>query len=90
MIDDDFPPDAPHEPPEDIGPLCGRCLADGELYPANCTERPELMGNAPIGMYHCPDCGAMLLAGVPHPPLCAQCRDRTHPHFDGVVIPIGW
>jgi len=24
----------------------------------------------PIGMYHCPDCGVMVLAGVEHPDIC--------------------
>ena len=32
-----------------------------------CPERPELLKGAPIGMYHCPCCGVMLLAGLSHP-----------------------
>lgn len=64
--------------------LCGRCYdAAPVLYPTNCNERPEALLNAPIGMYHCPDCGAMVLAGVPHPPLCKLCLAREHPAFDG-------
>jgi hypothetical protein len=27
---------------------------------------PEYIG-VPIGMFHCPECGEMVLAGVPHP-----------------------
>jgi hypothetical protein len=27
---------------------------------------PELLAGAPIGQYHCPYCGAMVLAGVKH------------------------
>jgi len=27
---------------------------------------PQQLGGAPIGQYHCPYCGAMVLAGVPH------------------------
>lgn len=33
-----------------------------------CPERPELLAGAPIGMYHCPACGCMVLAGIPHVP----------------------
>lgn len=28
---------------------------------------PQQLAGAPIGQYHCPWCGAMVLAGVPHP-----------------------
>lgn len=27
---------------------------------------PQQLTHAPIGMYHCPYCGAMCVAGVPH------------------------
>lgn len=65
------------------GPLCGRCYAEGvELFPANCAEKPEAKSNAALGMYHCPDCGAMIVAGLPHPPMCMACVNRTHPRFD--------
>lgn len=62
--------------------LCGRCydVAD-ELFPANCQEKPENM-HGPIGMYHCPDCGAMVMAGMGHPMMCQRCIDRKHPAFD--------
>jgi hypothetical protein len=67
----------------DSDAVCGRCADDGvPLYPATCSERPERLGGASMGMYHCPDCGAMLLAGVPHPDLCERCNSRTHPAFD--------
>lgn len=63
--------------------LCGRCYDEvSELYPANCAEKPEKLQGAPIGMYHCPDCGAMVLAGLPHPTLCKRCIERIHPEFD--------
>ena len=66
--------------------MCGRCydIVD-ELFPANCSEKPEDLLGQPIGMYHCPDCGAMLLAGVPHPSLCKRCLDRQHPSFDIII-----
>lgn len=70
-------------------PMCVRCYAEGELFPAKCSERPELLVDSPIGQYHCPDCGAMVMAGVPHGPVCVLCRDRNHPAFDvwGAVPP---
>lgn len=27
---------------------------------------PQQLTNAPMGQYHCPYCGAMVIAGVPH------------------------
>lgn len=63
--------------------ICGRCYVEtDELFPANCTEKPETLKGQPIGMYHCPDCGAMVIAGVPHPPLCRLCINREHRGFD--------
>lgn len=70
----------------DMMPLvCGRCYTDDleETFPANCAEQPETLLGVPIGQYHCPDCGAMVVAGVPHPELCKLCFDRKHPEFDG-------
>lgn len=63
-------------------PLCGRCYGPGPVFPANCNERPERLKGAPLGMYHCPDCGAMVLAGMEHFELCQVCIDRKHPGFD--------
>ena len=62
------------------GPLCGRCYAETELFPANCEEKPETKGR--LGMYHCPDCGAMIMGGIPHFPLCKLCLERKHPSYD--------
>ena len=38
-----------------------------------CPHREECLSlkGAPIGMYHCPICGEMVLAGVDPSPLCA-------------------
>lgn len=63
-------------------PICARCGDEGRLYPATCGERPERLKGLPIGMYHCPECGAMLLAGLPHGDVCELCRDKKHPMFD--------
>ena len=32
----------------------------------SCPYEPREM-KGPIGMFHCPECGAMVLAGLPHP-----------------------
>jgi hypothetical protein len=63
-------------------PICARCGDEGPLFPASCEEKPERLRGVPIGMYHCPDCGAMVLAGVPHGDLCERCLKREHPMFD--------
>jgi hypothetical protein len=68
--------------------ICGRCydeVSPEDLYPANCKEKPERLLGQPIGQYHCPDCGAMVLAGFPHPPLCIKCIERKHPGFDQMI-----
>jgi hypothetical protein len=63
--------------------MCGRCYEEvEELFTTNCQEKPEDLLGQPIGMYHCPDCGAMVVAGIPHPDLCKRCFDREHPGFD--------
>lgn len=85
---DDFELENPASGPDedsDMGPCCGRCYAlVDQLFDSGCQEKPEKLLGAPIGQYHCPDCGAMVLAGLPHPTVCAMCRDRKHPGFDGV------
>lgn len=62
---------------EEYEELCCRCYGPGPLVPASCTEKPENTPG-PIGMYHCPDCGAMVLAGYEHPPLCVGCNQRAN------------
>ena len=34
----------------------------------SCEFKPEELVNVPMGMFHCPECGEMVLAGYPHPP----------------------
>jgi hypothetical protein len=46
-----------------------------ELYLSNCKEKPEDLVGQSIGMYHCPDCGVMVLAGIPHPKVCKACTN---------------
>ena len=56
--------------------ICGKCYRDvNYTNPSKCEEKPELLIGQPIGQYHCPDCGAMVIAGIPHPNLCQQCLD---------------
>lgn len=55
--------------------LCGRCYDIVlELHRSDCADVP-LPPDAAIGQYHCPDCGAMLVAGLPHPWICAACAN---------------
>ena len=59
--------------------MCGRCYGEvEELVSSGCSEKPELLAGQPLGMYHCPDCGTMVLAGIPHPPVCKRCLDEIN------------
>lgn len=63
--------------------MCGRCYEEvEETFFANCNEKPEKLTDQPLGQYHCPDCGAMIITGMLHFKLCQRCIDRTHPNFD--------
>lgn len=58
--------------------LCCACFAEGVgLVETNCLEKPERLLGQPLGMYHCPDCGAMIMAGLTHPPICKRCFDAN-------------
>jgi len=45
----------------------------------SCPHDPEEPLRTPLGMYHCPDCGAMVVAGVPHP------SDEEVKEFQGIT-----
>ena len=63
--------------------ICGRCYDEvDELLKPQCNEKPEKLVGTPLGQYHCPDCGAMVIAGIEHPDVCVRCRNRKHPGFD--------
>lgn len=32
-----------------------------------CEHDPKTMAGQPVGMYHCPECGEMVVAGMDHP-----------------------
>jgi len=34
---------------------------------APCSHDPRELKGQPIGMYHCPECGEMVIAGIAHP-----------------------
>lgn len=42
-----------------------------------CPEKPELLLGKPIGQYHCPGCGEMQLAGLPHMAVDDEWEDMT-------------
>ena len=57
--------------------ICASCYEEvDELFKTDCAEKPELLLVAPIGQYHCPDCGIMILAGFPHFKVCKQCLEE--------------
>lgn len=33
-----------------------------------CDYDPVPLAGKPLGMFHCPKCGCMVMAGMPHPP----------------------
>ena len=35
---------------------------------ADCTFDPKTCAGLPIGMFHCHECGEMVMAGMDHPP----------------------
>lgn len=63
--------------------MCGRCtdFVD-KLYPPKCLEKPESPERTGLGMYHCPECGTMLVAGIPHPWVCKDCLDQKKVGWD--------
>ena len=66
---------------EDWGPCCARCVDfDVPLFTALCAEKPETQ--TALGMYHCPDCGSMVMGGLPHPDLCEPCNTRARVGYD--------
>ncbi len=46
-----------------------------------CPEQPVLLSGQPIGQYHCPFCGMMLLASVPHLAPGSTQEQKDHPLY---------
>lgn len=48
-----------------------------------CSYDPSLIPNSvPIGMFHCPECGEMVIAGMPHPDY-SLLDDLSEDEWDG-------
>jgi len=46
-----------------------------------CSHDPRELAGQPIGMYHCPECGEMVVAGLDHAATLPDCmmRDGAEP-----------
>lgn len=66
---------------EEIMKLTREELHQLVVIEGNCPYDPRSLKGAPIGMFHCPLCGTMVLAGVVHGPinegLLVQMRGST-------------
>lgn len=63
-----------------------------------CQHDPRTMLGKPIGMYHCPECGEMVIAGMRHPTRAEAlednrrtedtmlCDDCSRPHSECICI----
>lgn len=55
-----------------------------------CPEQPLLLSGQPIGQYHCPMCGMMVMAGMPHlSPAAPKNQDIRYP-LDDFEIEYGY
>ena len=43
-----------------------------------CPYDPQIYVNQPIGMFHCPYCGEMQLAGLPHLPFQIEVDEEEY------------
>jgi NMD protein affecting ribosome stability and mRNA decay len=59
--------------PEDLETItCPNCFRlTGDLVKLPCKDPCNTP--AAIGMHHCPDCGMMIMAGLPHFDVCYDC-----------------
>lgn len=57
-----------------------------------CPEDPLLLAGQPIGMYHCPECGMMVVAALPHLSPNAPPPDEQDPCYplDHYEDEYGW
>lgn len=44
-------------------------MLDETIAAGRCPYNPEPLKHLPIGMRHCPWCGSMVVAGMPHGPV---------------------
>ena len=56
--------------PTDLARLCRLVRAQQRVIEAArtivCSYKPQDLLNVPVGMHHCPRCGEMQIAGIPH------------------------
>lgn len=69
----DTPLNAPGLPEAPLCALCWREADDKDPVTSTCGHDPVKLAASGLGMYHCPECCAMVLAGLPHGPLCRLC-----------------
>ena len=53
-----------------------------------CPHNPSIEWG-PLGMYHCPECGEMVVAGMPHPDYDTPWIDEDYAVFAGRACWIG-
>jgi hypothetical protein len=46
-----------------------------------CAYDPRPLLGQPIGMFHCPECGEMVLAGLPHPTMTEAEADASYAEY---------
>lgn len=59
----------------------------------NCTYDSEKLKNTPMGMFHCPQCGMMLLADLEHPKFIYYLIEEDFgcmENFYGIEKKSGW
>ena len=42
-------------------------MESGTMTKCSFDPTADIYKDAPIGMFHCPECGEMVVAGIPHP-----------------------
>jgi hypothetical protein len=63
--------------------MCGMCYDFTDiLYPTKCVLDESLDES---GMYHCPDCGMMLIGKCGHPGVCEKCYNMLY-NFSDVKV----
>lgn len=53
-----------------------------------CTFDPSGLKEVPLGMFHCPDCACMVIAGLPHgacEPDCSMADDDDRAAWEAVA-----
>lgn len=60
--------------------------ANAAKHRLTCSFNPRLLIGVPIGMFHCPECGDMVVAGTRHtPPWCEE-MDRSYNEWMAWIV----